>query len=270
MPFVPQTQSKSAQIAAAEKLGRIPSNVARQSTATLSKRPMELYQKYLKMKEGMTQEEKRELLIGLRKMKENDASISPQEPMWISEEQPNAERNVIAKTFTQEGDFDPFVNKNRGIQFAPKELDTIAIFKDTVAPSSQDPFMVRFETTDDFGNNTTTVVKKHRQGDQFVFTAFAKHDSSRPEPEPEPEAPPPGKPQQPEKPQMGGKGSQPQAGGQKPAMGSKPSQPPMPSLKELAMGKSPENQITVTKTITFQDEIDGADILADFLRTLDL
>jgi hypothetical protein len=71
MPYVPQTQTKSAQIAAAEKLGRMPNGVAKQSTATLSKRPMELYQKYLKMKEGMTKEEKKELLLGLQKMKEN-------------------------------------------------------------------------------------------------------------------------------------------------------------------------------------------------------
>jgi hypothetical protein len=265
MPYVPQTQSKSAQIASAEKIGRMPSGIARQSTATLSKRPMELYQKYLKMKESMTEEEKRELLLGLRKTKENNTSISPQEPMWISEEQPNSERNVISKTFTQNGDFDPFVNKNRGIQFAPKEIDTIANFKNIATPTAQDQFMVRFEKTDDFGNNTTTVIKKHRQGNQLVFTAFTKHDSSRPEPEPE--SPELGK-QPPRKPQMGGK---PQMG-EKPSIptASKPSKPSMPSLKELATGQSQENQITITKTIPFQDEIKGADILADFLRTLDL
>jgi hypothetical protein len=70
---------------------------------------------------------------------------------------------------------------------------------------------------------------------------------------------------------MGGK--QPMGGKPSAPMASKPSKPSkssMPSLKELATGQSEENQITVTKTIPFQDEIKGADILADFLRTLDL
>jgi hypothetical protein len=230
----------------------------------------------MEMREGMTAEDKRKLLIGLKQYKasvakENSMTLSPQEPMWISEEQPNAERNVVAKTFTQQGNFDPFVNQNRGIQFAPKEMEALANFKKIVAPTTIDPFSARFETTDDFGNNTTTVIKKHRQGNQFVFTAFAKHDSSRPEPEPEPEpAPKQGMPPTSPKGMPAPKGA-PAKGGATQSTGAKPSMPSMPSLKELATGQSPtDNQITITKTITFTDEIKGADILADFLRTLDL
>lgn len=213
------------------------------------------------MKESLSTEEKRKLLYGLKllkkKIEKEMYDHSPGEPMWISEEDPNAERNVIAKTFAIDGDFDPYVNKNRGIQFTGKEIDAIENFKENVAPSAFDQFMVRFETTDDFGNNTTTVIKKFRQGNQFVFTAFAKHDKAELEPEkpePEPEAPK-------QAPQAG------PAPAKKPVPTGPPGSPaPVKEAEEDPMG----SKIVVTKTVAFTNDIQGADVLADFLRTLDL
>lgn len=224
-----------------------------------------------KNKNSLSLEEKKKLLYGLKLMKkklekENAMTMSPQEPMWISDAIENQERNVISKTFKTEGNYNAFVNQNRGIQFSPKEMEAITNFKNMLEPTALDPFMVRFETTDDFGNNSTTTIKKFKQGNQFVFTSFSSHDQIN---EPEKE-----EPEQPQMPQ--GKGMTPPTG--KPAPG-KPTATPavkppqggkggLPPLKEA--NEPNPNEIIVTKTITFSDEIQGADILADFLRKIDL
>lgn len=265
MPAAIQHQSKAANISAAEKAGRFPSNDAGEATQDVAKVPMELLQKYMKMKETLTAEEKRQLLVGLKKMKSENAMVmSPIEPMNLEEDQPSRERNVIAKKFAVDGEFDPYVNQQRGVQFAPKETDAIRSFQNFETPTAIDPFMVRYEATDDFGNNTTTVVKKHRQGNAFVFTAFTKYDNANPEPEPEekPEAPPAQGQGKPPLPTPGGKPKSPPTGKPQAA-------PAMPSLKELSQPPM-NNKIMVTKTIVFSDEVQGADILADFLRKLDI
>lgn len=258
MPSISRKQQRAAQIAGTMKAGRFPASKAGTAVQSMAKMPMDTLIHFMKMKESLSVEEKKKLLYGLKLWKkkiakENAMTLSPQEPMWISEEEPNVERNVIAKTFTTNGDFDPFVNQNRGIQFAPKEIEAIRNFKKIVSPTAQDPFFVRFEGTDNFGNNTTTVIKKHRQGNQLTFTAFTKHDKVQPKPKPKPEIPPQKTPSRktPSTPMI-----------------NKPIKPSMPALKEEET--MPENQITITKTITFQDETKGADILADFLRKLDL
>jgi hypothetical protein len=198
------------------------------------------------MKSSLSDEQKKKLIVGLKKWKSK----------MINEEVSSHERNVIAKTFTDTGEFDPYVNKNRGIQFTSKELDSIANFKEVMSPTAEDQFMVRYENTDDFGNNTTTVIKKFREGTQFVFVSFTKNDNSvLDEPEtPEEQEPPQANPKMPSPSQLGGKETQ--------------SKIPSPVVKEEnePVGK----QITLTKTIPFTDEITGSDILSDFLRKLDL
>lgn len=208
----------------------------------------EILKELIKNKDKLSLNEKKKLLYGLKLLKkktqkENAMTLSPQEPMWISEEYSNTERNVVAKTFSVQDEFENYVNKNRGIQFTPKELDSITNFK-TASPSSQDPFVVRFEKTDDFGNNQTIVIKKHRQGNQFVFTAYTKYDSMEPMGSEEPDI------------EMGKQ--------QKPMSQSSKKPPVMKEENEM------ENKVIVTKTITFSDDTQGSDILADFLRKLDL
>lgn len=226
------------------------------------------------LKSSLSTEQKKKLILGLQKLKssmsENDTTLSPQEPMYLSEEYPNKERSVVSKTFPVDGDFDPYVNQNRGIQFAPKEADAIRNFRKVSTPTMQTPFMVKFESTDDFGNNTTTVIKKYKQGNQFVFTAFTKHDNSNIEAEPKPEANPQSNPVQPKTPNLQGQHPKLQnVSGKMNPMSAKPSQPSQPPLKE-ADENAISKKIIVTKTITFSDEINGSNILSDFLRKLDL
>jgi hypothetical protein len=230
------------------------------------------FEKITEVKSSLSNKQKQKLIVGLKEWKSKKFANSKNQKKEMLSEDKSTERDVIAKTFIDNGDFDTYVNKNRGIQFSPKELDTISNFKKVVAPTSMDKFFVRFETTDDFGNNTTTVVKKFRQGNQFVFSSFTKNDNSIQEPdEPEeaeaPEAPPMGAKKQPnpaDKQQMPAapKPQMPQTN-QKPGVGMKP------PLKE-GDEQSSNNKITITKTITFLDEITGADVLSDFLRKLDL
>jgi hypothetical protein len=188
------------------------------------------------LKNSLSIEGKKKLIVGLKR--------------W---------REKIAK---ENGDFNQYVTRNRGIQFTSKEMDSISNFKSKVTPTFHDKFSVKFETTDDFGNNTTCVIKKHLQGNQFVFTAYTKHDKSRPDPKPEqkPEQKPPQRPMSAPVKKMP---TQPKS-----TPSPLPKGNPMPSpLKEANnMG----DKIEVTKTITFQNDMEGSNILADFLRKIDL
>jgi hypothetical protein len=269
MPATSTKQTNTARLAGAVKAGNFPVSKAGPSVKNMAKMSMDKL-KHFMYKEGLSIEEKKKLLYGLKLVrqklaKENAMTLSPQEPMYLDEEVPNKERNVVAQTWTEEGDFDAHINKNelRGVEFAPQEQDAIQNYKKFSSPSLITSYMVRYESTDDFGNNTSTAVKKYMQGQgQWVFVAFAKHSSSRPEPKPE--APPKQSPPKGGQPPM--KAGQPPAkGGVKPSMGSKPSVPPLKEVEEPV-----DNQITVTKTITFQTQTEGANILADFLRGLDL
>ena len=96
--------------------------------------PMNTLRCLVENKETLSIEEKKKLLHGLKLLKrklekENSITLSPQEPMNLDEDIPNKERNVIAKTFTVNGDFDSFINKNRGIQLSPKETEAILNFE---------------------------------------------------------------------------------------------------------------------------------------------
>lgn len=81
------------------------------------------------------------------------------------------EVNPIAKTFKQKGDFEQYVGRFSGLEIKPKEYESIINYANA-KPSKQDKFSVRYEDTDEFGNNTITVIKKLREGNDLVFTAF--------------------------------------------------------------------------------------------------
>jgi len=187
------------------------------------------------MKEQLTDEQKRKLLIGLKKLKEEytgntggETDITNPDNL-VSEEIPT-ERNVIAKTFDTKSDFDSYVNQHRGIEFTPKEQQSIINYKNS-KPTQHDKYFVKYETTDDFGTNDTTVIKKLKEGGQFCWTAFAKHERADEEAEPE---------------------------------------------GNVAEQETSEDELTVndpiriTKSVTFINDVDGANVLSDFLIKLDL
>jgi hypothetical protein len=274
MPSTSQKQQRSSQIAGAVAAGRFPKEKADQSVQSISKQPLNIFTQFMKMKEGkLSLEQKKKLLLGLRLLKRKlkkegyMSSISPQEPMHLEEDMPYKRRNIISKQFTVDDDFNEYVNRNRGIQFTSKELETLQRFKDKATPTAQDPFMVRYENVDAFGNNSTMVIKKYFQGpNALVFVVFTKHTPQE-EPEEEPQEKPSVKRSPPST-----KGAKKPTTGTKPSSGDKPtpSLPPAPPpIKEISNGEG-KNKIIVSKTITFTDEINGANILSDLLHTLDL
>jgi len=135
-------------------------------------------------------------------------------PMMLNEE----ETNPVAKSFTQKGKYEDYIKRFVGMPMSPKELEAINNHKE-IKPVKTDRNEIRYETTDDFGNNTTTVIKKLREGNQFVFTSFSKYAQ----------------------------------------------------LKAKDPAQSQEmDDVVVTKSLSFEDEIKGGAILSEFLKKLDL
>lgn len=130
------------------------------------------------------------------------------------------EQNPIAKTFNQQGNFEEYIGKFSGLELKPKEIESITNYTNA-KPTKMDKFLVRYESTDEFNNNTITVVKKLREGTDLVFTIFQ---------------------------------SSTQQGGTEP------------------QGEEPtgQNEIIVTKSRSFVNEIEGGKILADLLQKLDV
>ena len=97
-------------------------------------------------------------------------------PMFLKEE----EVNPISKTFTQKGKYDEYVKRFIGMSLSPKEMEAINSHKET-KPSKVEKNQIRYETSDSFGNNTLTTIKKLKDGNEFSFTAFTKYSSSNQE-----------------------------------------------------------------------------------------
>ena len=135
---------------------------------------------FIRVKESLNDNGKKKLLHALRLYKEI------QEPMMLEDDDTTGgeERNVIAKTFDTKADFDSYVNQRRGIEITSQEQQSILNYREA-KPTKLDRFFVKFETTDDFGNNSTTIIKKLREGSQLCWTAFQKHETAEEEGKPE-------------------------------------------------------------------------------------
>jgi len=249
----------------------------------------------------MTLEQKQRVLKALRSLKEEytgnvggETDIANADNLVSEDEFTSGatERNVVAKTFDTKADFDSYVNQRRGIEMTPKEQQAILGWKQA-KPTQQDRFFVQFETTDDFGNNDTTVIKKLKDGNQFTWTAFSKHETAEEEGKPEgEEGNPEGEEGNPEGEEGNPEGDkEPSMNEAAPIAPTPPTQPtpsnqpapaptqPTPSNQPAPAPTQPtpeDNEITVedpiriTKTITFMDDSQGANILGDFLRKLDI
>ena len=265
MPATSKKQANAAKLAGAVKAGKFPASKAGSSVKSMAQMPMDKLKHFMKMKEQMTEEQKRRLLVGLRKLKEQtgniggttdipaDGNLTVAENEFTSgDHQPSAK--VIAKTFDTQADYDSYVNQRRGIEMTPKELQSVSVMaeaampqqtqqmpqpkpqtqqmpqpkpqpqpsqqnqapEDTTSddkirvqksntfmddtqgadilanflselelsqekPTHGDKFFLKYQLTDDFGNNTTTVIKKLKEGNQFCWTAFSKYESAEEE-----------------------------------------------------------------------------------------
>jgi hypothetical protein len=102
------------------------------------------------------------------------SGMSPEEPMYLENQldDPNqVDQNPVAKTFTQNGNFEEYVNRFSGLELKPKEMESINNYSES-KPTKVDKFSIRYESTDDFSNNTISVIKKLREGNDLVFTIF--------------------------------------------------------------------------------------------------
>lgn len=88
--------------------------------------------------------------------------------------------NPIAKTFKQQGNFEQYIAKFSGLEIKPKEMESITNYTNA-KPTKMDKFSVRYEGTDEFSNNTITVIKKLREGNDLVFTVFQTTSQQSPE-----------------------------------------------------------------------------------------
>lgn len=188
------------------------------------------------LRNKMTHEQKKKLLIGLKKIKESylnniggETDITNADNIQVNEDEfttrTGPETNVIAKTFDTSADFNSYVNQRRGIEITSKEMqslvnevddsqpeenngenevsdgDTIRITKtitfideneganiladlliklelQSQKPTESTRYYIKYETTDSFGNNNSTIIKKLKEGNQFCWTAFSKYDQA--------------------------------------------------------------------------------------------
>lgn len=264
MPSSTTKQANTAKLAGAVKAGKFPKSKAGPAVKSMAKMPMKTLKHFMKVKESMTEDQKKRLLTALKSLKETFGNPLSQTTgnvggetdivnadNLVAEDVPEAtERNVVAKTFDTEGDFDSYVNQHRGIEMTSKEQQAVLGYKNA-KPTQQDKFFVKYETTDAFGTNDTTVIKKLKEGNQFCWTAFSKHQNSEDEGKPE-----------------GAEGEdheqtpEPKEGG--------------PEEKGGGLTEQDDSSVTVndkiriTKTITFLNDIEGAGVLGDFLRVLEV
>lgn len=185
----------------------------------------------------MTVGQKKRLISALKSLKEEytgniggETDITNADNL-VSEDE--SSQKIVSKVFDTKGDFDSYVNQHRGIQMTPKEIQAIRSYTDT-KPTQQDNFFVKYETSDSFGNNTTTVIKKLKESNQFCWTAFSKNEKANPE-------------QSNDVPDL------------------KEANPEQPS-QDITI----DDTIRISKTNTFINDTDGSKMLGDFLRELDI
>lgn len=184
------------------------------------------------------------------------------EPMYLNEEDEEmAQINPIAKTFHIKDDFSKYVFKYIGQPFSPKELEAISNYQES-KPTKIDRSKneIWYETTDSFNMSSTTVIKKMKDSGQFSYNAIQKHSKAEPDEE---------------KPQGGEMGGTmpPMSGPSEMPQGAQPPGTPTPPSTPTPQQKTQEQEkddIIVTKSILFKDDIRGGAILADFLKKLDL
>jgi hypothetical protein len=122
--------------------------------------------------------------------KEQEALITEELPSQQSNSSGNPEMNNT----NGEEDFtvnDPiritksitFVDDTEGADILADLIEKLEL--QTSKPTQQDKFFVKYEITDNFGKNETTVIKKLKEGNQYCWTAFSKHESAEDEGKPE-------------------------------------------------------------------------------------
>ena len=174
------------------------------------------------------------------------------EPMYLNEgdEGLTGATSVepVSTTFNLKDVWATYIKRYVGQPFSPKEIEALGNFKEK-QPTTTARTEIWFKTSDDFGISKTCVIKKMKDSGQFSYSAFQKQEKIMPDDQKAAEQQPKQEPQQPESP-----------------MGDVQPTPPSQQPKD----ESDKEDIIVTKSILFKDDIKGAGILVSFLKKLDL
>ena len=206
------------------------------------------------------------------------------EPMYLNEEGEETDTaDVVATTFHKKEQWSKYIRMYVGQPLSPKETESLGNFKEK-KPTKIARTEIWYDTSDSFGVSRNTVIKKMKDGGQFSFVAFQKQKRAEPEKPKEPELdsedlgnmPPPDLGMPPNA-GMGG-GPSPMGTSMAPigeeistsndAVNTSTGNVPSPEQKEKE--EEEKDDIIVTKSILFKDEIKGAAILVEFLKKLNL
>jgi len=92
---------------------------------------------------------------------------------YYPNEDKGTKENVITKEFNVEGKYEEYVKRFLGQRFSEKELEAVNTFQEK-KPKKIEANSIRYEITDTFRNSSTIIVKKLREGADFVYVAFIK------------------------------------------------------------------------------------------------
>jgi hypothetical protein len=189
-----------------------------------------------------------------------------QEPMYLNEEdEDQAGIDPVANTFHVKEDWATYIKPYVGQPLSPKELEALGNFKEK-QPTTVARTEIWYNTTDSFSLSHTTVIRKMKDSGQFSFIAFQKQE--RPETDDEKEKDQGMNAGGPE--DLGLGGPEPDQG-QAPEGGAVPGGPTPPAeTPEEKPEQEEKDDIIVTKSVLFKDDIKGAAILVEFLKKLDL
>jgi hypothetical protein len=108
----------------------------------------------------------------------------PNEPTPSSSSEPSQDEETVDDKIRIQKSL-TFVDETQGAEILTKFLAELGL--DKQRPNGGDKFSLRYEMTDEFGKNTTTVIKKLKEGPQFCWTAFSKYESAEEEGRPDEE-----------------------------------------------------------------------------------
>jgi len=182
------------------------------------------------------------------------------EPMYLNEgDEGQQDIDAVANTFNVKADWATYIKPYIGQPFSQKELEALDNFKEK-KPTTIARTEIWYNTTDSFNISHTTVIKKMKDSGQFSYTSFSKQESPTPDEEKSADD------QSSTDMGMNAGGPTDEPQGQLP-----PEAPTPPSTETPAKQEEKEkDNIIVTKSVLFKDDIKGAAILIEFLKKLDL
>jgi hypothetical protein len=225
-----------------------------------------------KVADSMSEKDIDDFTKGISELKIKKAILSVlkdvRDPMNLNEDDTGkGSINPVANTFHVKEDWSTYIKPYVGQPLSPKDLEALGNFKQQggTPPTTTARTEVWYNTTDSMGISHTTVIKKMKDSGQFSFISFQKQERPTPDEDKAKEDDTGMNAGGPEDLGLGGPPEGPQ--GEAPPGSPTPPSPEQDAEKEKEAEK---DDIIVTKSVLFKDDIKGAAILIEFLKKLDL